>query len=113
MNLQRAGPIRYYRFSSFEEQGIYHAVFTRHGGISPSPWASLNFGASVGDDRARVQHNKEQALSALGIGMNTVYDVYQVHSSDIVITDRPLLENEAHFKADAILTNVPGVTLMM
>ena len=113
MQFYQAGSIKYYRFSSFENQGLYHAVFTRQGGISPSPWESLNFGASVGDDLKRVWQNRESAIAALGIKSNSVYDVYQVHSTEVVLTDRPLAPNEPHIRADAIMTNKPNVTLMM
>jgi YfiH family protein len=113
VQVYQSGPIIYYRFISFDDQGIYHAVFTRHGGISPTPWKSLNFGGSVGDDRNRVQQNKENALATLGIRTDSVYDVYQVHSSEIVHAQRPLSEGEPHIKADALITNTPGVTLMM
>jgi YfiH family protein len=109
----QVGSIKYYRFASFEDKGIYHAFFTRHGGISPAPWKSLNFGASVGDDGKRVLQNKQIALSSIGIGINTVYDLYQVHSNDIVITDHALPPGEEHIKADAMITRMPGVTLLM
>jgi YfiH family protein len=109
----QAGPIKYYKFTTLDDQGIYHAVFTRHGGISPTPWKSLNFGASVGDDKKRVQQNREHALDSLEISADSVYDVYQVHSSYIIYTERPLSENEPHIKADAMITNTPGITLMM
>jgi YfiH family protein len=108
-----AGPIKYYKFSSFDEQCVYHAVFTRHGGISPTPWKSLNFGASVGDDGNRVRQNKENALRVLGVHANSVYDVHQVHSSEIAVTERPLLPDETHINADAMITKTPGITLMM
>jgi purine-nucleoside/S-methyl-5'-thioadenosine phosphorylase / adenosine deaminase len=93
--------------------GVYHAIFTRHGGISPKPWESLNFGASVGDDTSRVVKNRELALCSLGLIPESVYDVYQIHSTNIVVTDRPLNKNETHIKADAILTDRPYVTLLM
>jgi YfiH family protein len=113
VEVYQGGPIKYYKFSSFDERCIYHAVFTRHGGISPTPWKSLNFGASVGDDGNRVRQNKENALAVLGITTDSVYNVHQVHSTEIVHTERPLPANEPHLKADAIITNTPGVTLMM
>jgi YfiH family protein len=113
MQLYQAGSIKYYRFSSFEYQGLYHAVFTRHGGISPTPWKSLNFGASVGDDNKRVKQNRESALAIVDIKLDSVYDVYQVHSTEVVRTDQPLHPEEPHIKADAIITNTPNVTLMM
>jgi YfiH family protein len=105
--------IKYFQFSCFDDQNIYHAVFTRHGGISPTPWKSLNFGASVGDDVNRVSQNKENALAVLGISAVSVYDVHQVHSSEIVHTQSALPAGEPHIKADAMITNTTGVTLMM
>jgi hypothetical protein len=108
-----SGSIKYCKFPSLENYGLYHAVFTRHGGFSPTPWQSLNFGGSVGDDRQRVYKNRETALKTLQIKSDSVYDVFQVHSTIIVKTDRPLALNEEHIKADAIITNKPNVTLMM
>lgn len=113
MPFYEAGNIRYYRFNSYENQGLYHAIFTRHGGFSPAPWQSLNFGASVGDDLHRVIQNREIAVESINLRSESVYDLYQVHSTKIVTTERPLSLNEFHLKADAILTNRPNVTLMM
>jgi len=109
----QAGLIKYYRFSSLENPGLYHAIFTRHGGISPSPWKSLNFGASVGDDIQRVMQNREKALSVLQLKPESVYDTFQIHSTEIVSIDQPLPPNVTHLKADAIITNKPNITLMM
>ena len=67
----------------------------------------------MGDDEKRVQKNKENALAAIGKKVASVYDVHQVHSTEIVITDRALSPGESHIKADAMITNSPGVTLMM
>jgi hypothetical protein len=108
-----SGTIKYYRFTSFEKPGLYHAVFSRHGGVSPSPWKSLNFGATVGDDVERVRQNKISAFNAVGIDLETVYDVYQVHSTEVVQSNRPLPVGAPHQKADAMITNEPGVTLLM
>lgn len=107
------GSIKYYHCTSLENQGLYHAFFTRHGGFSPVPWRSLNFGASVGDDIQRVVRNREIALACLNIKPESVYDVFQIHSTDVVSTERPLAASEEHLKADAIHTNQPGITLMM
>ena len=56
-------------------------------------------------------HNRENALAVLKIKPESVYDVYQVHSTEIVCTDKPLAMGEPHIKADAIITNKPNVTL--
>jgi purine-nucleoside/S-methyl-5'-thioadenosine phosphorylase / adenosine deaminase len=108
-----SGTIKYYRLASFEKPALYHAVFSRHGGISPSPWKSLNFGATVGDQIERVRQNKVSAFNAVGIDLESVYDVYQVHSSEVVQTSKPLAVGMLHQKADAMITNEPGVTLLM
>jgi YfiH family protein len=113
VHVYQIGSIKYYRFPSFESLGLNHAVFTRRGGISPTPWKSLNFGASVGDDINRVKQNRENALAVLGINTKNIYDVYQVHSTEIVVTDKPLAPGESHRKADAIITDRPNITLMM
>jgi YfiH family protein len=107
------GSIKFYKFSTLDTAGVYHAIFTRHGGISPTPWRSLNFGASVGDDYQRVMTNRATALSLLNIPVDSVFDVYQTHSTNIVTTDRSLRPKEQHQTGDALLTNQPGVTLMM
>ena len=85
----------------------------RHGGFSPVPWHSLNFGASVGDVIQRVSRNREIALDCINVKPESVYDVNQIHSMEVVCTDRPLNASETHLKADAIITNHPDVTLMM
>lgn len=108
-----SGYIKYFRCASLEQEGLYHAFFTRHGGISPVPWHSLNFGASVGDEIQRVRQNRDIALDCINLKPESVYDVYQIHSVEVVCTDRPLSASETHLKADAIITNHPGVTLLM
>lgn len=113
MQIYKSGSIIYYKFASLENQGLYHAVFTRHGGISPTPWKSLNFGASVGDDSNRVKQNREKALEILNVKPESIFDVYQVHSNEVILTDRALRQDEPHIKADAMITNSPNVTLLM
>src|SRR5512143_2813375 len=105
--------IRYFTFESLNEVNITHAVLTRRGGTSPSPWASLNVGGLVGDDPERVMENKQRSLRSLGRPVESIYDVWQVHSRDVVCTDAPRPTNVPHLKADAILTDRPGVTLFM
>ena len=105
--------IRYCTFESLEDKRIVHAVITRNGGISPAPWESLNLGGTVGDDPARVSENRRRALQVIGRSHETIYDVWQVHSAEVICTDGPRASNSPHLKADAILTDQPGVTLFM
>jgi polyphenol oxidase len=112
MPFQTKAGIRYYQFLRLGA-GISHAVFTRAGGISPVPWAALNFGGTVGDDPKRVKENRNRALSALGRDPDSVYDVWQVHGTEVAIASAPRNADTPHLEADSILTNVPGVTLLM
>jgi YfiH family protein len=107
----RAG-IRYYRFENLGE-GATQAVFTRQGGLSPEPWASLNFGGTVGDDSERVRKNRQRALTALGFDPASVYDVWQVHGINVAIAEAPRPAAMPPVQADVILTNKPGITLLM
>lgn len=105
--------IRYYTFDSFEDENIKHAVFTRRGGLSPEPWASLNVGGLRGDDPDRVYQNRVRSFQEVGRDPDSVYDVWQVHSADVIWTTGSRPANVRHRKADAILTDRAEVTLFM
>ncbi len=113
MSFSQVDGIRYFAFEALSQSGIAHAVFTRRGGVSPIPWESLNLGGTVGDDTERVVENRRRALCAMGSDAQDVYDVWQVHSTDVVHANRPRLVHEPHVRADAIITDRPGLTLLM
>ena len=101
------------RFYQFESLAVLHAVFTRHGGVSPKPWASLNLGGTVGDEVERVRRNRFLSFEAMGCQPESIFDVWQVHSADVVCADAPRTYEEPYQKADIILTDKPDVTLFM
>ena len=113
MPFHQPDSIRYFTFESLQEKGVVHAIFTRRGGVSPSPWESLNMGATVGDELSRVQENRRRALELLDRTTTSVYDVWQVHSAKVAIARHPESALVTHQEADAILTDQPGITLMM
>ncbi|NTW12433.1 MAG: laccase domain-containing protein, partial [Anaerolineales bacterium] len=102
--------LRFYQFDSLD---VRHAVFTRHGGLSPEPWKSLNLGGTVGDEIERVRGNRFLSFEALGCRPDSIFDVWQVHSADAVCADAPRNFDEPYQKADIILTDKPDVTLFM
>lgn len=112
MPFHQPDSIRYFTFDSFDDAGVIHAVFTRRGGVSPEPWASLNVGGLRGDDPARVLENRVLSFRTLNRIPESVYDVWQVHSAEVISTDLPRA-NLPHRKADAILTDRPAITLFM
>ncbi len=104
--------LRFYSFDIFPNS-VTQAVFTRHGGVSPAPWHSLNLGGSVGDDPAHVAANRIRTFDALGRARASIHDVWLVHGTDIVYADAPRsLENHPE-RADIILTDNPEVSLYM
>ena len=104
--------LRYYVFDIFP-RAVMQAVFTRQGGVSPAPWESLNVGGTVGDDPARVRENRLRSFAALGRTLDSLFDVWQVHSVEAVCAEAPRPANAVHQKADIILTDKPEVTLYM
>jgi len=112
MPFGQIGDLRFFAFESLNRPGLKHAAFTRRGGVSPSPWESLNLGGTVGDDRPRVLENRRRALEVAGRGEESLHEVWQVHSADIVHARAPRGQ-QALVQADAMITSNPQVTLLM
>lgn len=113
MPFHQAGALRYYTFDLFDQHGLIHGLFTRQGGVSPAPWASLNLGGTVGDERANVIENRRRIFSALDRPVESIFDSWQVHGREVICADHPRPLDGPHQKADAILTNQPEISLFM
>jgi len=113
MSFRQSENIKYFIFDSLVDEPVIQAIFTWRGGVSPSPWATLNLGATVGDEFSRVIENRKRAFSAIGCSYDSVFDVWQVHSAEVVCTDKPKSPQTPHLQADVIITDKPGVTLLM
>jgi YfiH family protein len=109
---RQVGSLAYYQFEGLDRPGLMHAVFTRQGGISPVPWSSLNLSISCGDIWDRVAENRELAFSAVDWAVESRFDVWQIHSANVVRTDSPRGGRPMQ-QADAIITDSPGVVLFM
>ena len=112
MPFSQQNGLRYYSFEIFPKN-ITQAVFTRQGGVSPRPWASLNVGGSIGDDITHVRENRIRSFKALGRVPESIHDVWQVHSADVIYADEPRPLDTPYQKADILLTDNPHVTLFM
>jgi YfiH family protein len=103
----------FYRFEGLaEEPGLDHALFTRQGGVSRPPFATLNVGHTVGDDLGAVRVNHERALAALGWRREQVATAGLVHGARVAVVG---LEHRGRvFQAtDGLVTAAPGVALML
>ena len=96
MPFDHSDELRYYQFDIFPKN-VLNAVFTRHGGISPEPWHSLNLSTSVGDEPDRVAGEKD--LSRVGL-VDPPDDVHQGALARPVLADQRVHgageEGEAH-----------------
>ncbi|TLV01581.1 peptidoglycan editing factor PgeF [Dyadobacter luticola] len=91
-------------FADFAE--LIAAESTRHGGVSPAPFQSLNLGGSQ-DTPENVLENNLKFFAALIVPFEKVAKSHQVHGSEIMIVNEP-----GRFEGyDALITNVPGVQL--
>ena len=105
--------LKFFCFGLFDKARVVHGVFTKHGGVSPTPWASLNIGGTVGDSQLNVIENRKRMFDALGRKVESIYDSAQVQGSGVRFVDCPRTLGTPHLPADALLTDVPSVTLML
>lgn len=91
--------------------GVVQGFTTRQGGASQAPFDSLNLGAHVGDTPADVRANRLKLWGALEFGEDRVAMAEQVHGDRVAV-----VAEDSDFLvpgADALVTNVPDLLLMM
>jgi YfiH family protein len=89
---------------------IRHAFFTRQGGVSRGPFASLNCGFGSHDNPADVERNRTIAAAQLNLAPDRLVTCHQIHGTDIVTVERPW-ERTANPRADGMVTTVPDIAL--
>ena len=90
--------------------GIRHGFFTRTGGVSEGVYTSLNGGVGSRDAPAKVAENRARMATALGVSHERLITVYQIHSPDVVVADKPW-SADARPRADAMVTRTPLLAL--
>jgi polyphenol oxidase len=103
----------FYQFEQWRHLPLRHGLFTRLGGTSPGPFASLNMGGNVGDAPANVRANHERMYAAAGVRDDRACSVWQVHSADVVLARRPARNRRWLGSADALITDTPDLPLSM
>jgi YfiH family protein len=93
-------------FSSFAN--LIAAESTRHGGVSPTPFASLNLGINTADNAANVDENRRRFFEAIGAGSTAPFaSSHQVHGIEILHATEP----GRFYGYDALITNQPGLVI--
>ena len=90
--------------------GCSHGFFTRQGGVSAGPYASLNCSLSGQDAPEAIRENRARVAHRLGAGPPNLVGVTQVHGAEVAV-----VEAAWHYgagpRADAMVTNRPGIAL--
>lgn len=108
--VNRAG-LSFYRKTSWRD--VRHGIFTRHGGASRSYWASLNLGASIGDDREAVEENHKRMYAAVAVNPKRALSCWLVHGVNILVANGRTAGREGLEKADAIICDQVDRPLVM
>jgi YfiH family protein len=89
---------------------IRHAFFTREGGVSRGLYATLNGGVGSSDAPDHVAENRARMAAALGVAPERLLSLYQIHSPEVVVADRPW-SGDNRPRADAIVTRTPQLAI--
>lgn len=106
-------------FTHLEDLAIKHGISTRLGGVSKEPFASLNLGLHTGDEADKVKTNRRRFTAAVGVDLLAVTTAEQIHGDKVfsVRQEHAGLGSEEYSQAikgvDALITNVPGIPLML
>lgn len=106
-------------FSHFSAFGLKHGVSARLGGASNEPFTSLNLALHVGDDPDTVRINRQLYCRTLDIPAAALVTAEQIHSDSIhLVTAQDygrgaINYQEAFPETDALITQVPGIPLML
>lgn len=91
-------------------EGFHHTFFSRHGGVSQAPYATMNVSLSVGDATDAVGQNLEIAAKSLGISIEKLFTLSQIHGTKVqVVTAGDRRERVCGLQGDALIAYDPGV----
>ena len=106
------GRLKWYAYESFPDDRVIQGAFTRMGGVSAKPFASLNVGSSVGDDADYVAANHEAIYRALEMEAGSVVSAQQMHGDNVVVVS-PENRGKTLPGTDALISAVPGIVLLL
>ena len=100
-----------YRSALLASHGVRHAFSTRHGGVSPEPFGTMNLGIASApgesDSEANVAANAGRLMDAIGAGTSRMVRVRQVHGS-AVHACAPAAQHLPAPEADAVVSDLPS-----
>ena len=103
-------------YQAAEEISVPHAFTTRYGGVSSGTQESLNLAIGRGDSPGNVEANLRILAKALGFAPEKYVMTWQIHSDIVrVVTEADCngFFHRDYPQCDALVTNTPGVTLLV
>ena len=109
----KSRPVPHFRFPVLSQcAGVYHFIFTRHGGLSEGNYAQLNVSSNVGDDPQKVAANLTKIRDT--IGARCLVSMTQVHGDNIVLLHKgDVVKDTVLGRCDGVVTDAPGVAVMV
>lgn len=105
--------LSYYTFESLDDSGsIIHGISTRHGGVSPAPFHTLNLGRTVGDDPRHVATNLQHWHAALAMDASATVHAVQAQADSVAVVQSSHRGTWVP-GVDALLTVERGLPMMM
>jgi YfiH family protein len=113
MPFRTIADVRCFMFDAFARHvEVTNVVTSRHRGVSPPPYHSLNLGVSTGDDRLNVDANRARLAPLTSSEPDALVLCGQVHSNHVAVVG--FGDAGRRFDAtDAVVTNVPDLPLVI
>lgn len=105
----RPEPLRSPELAALAASGVAHGYFGRVGGVSQGIYAGLNTGPGSDDNPDHVAENRRRVAASMGVSLERLVTVHQVHSPDVVVVTEPF--GAPRPRADGMVTNRPGLAL--
>lgn len=111
--LVRRGAIELFELGPMRIPGLQHAFLTRHHGVSPPPFKSLNFSVMEGDTEQNVKGNWDRLAGSTGIGAERFLTLRQIHGDRIlhVKSGSPGVGVGPGLEYDAVISDARGIAL--
>ena len=116
MRREERGGVVGYRFETLPE-AVEAVVSTRHGGVSPAPFDTLNLGLWTEDEAERVVENRRRLFAAFGLPLERSVWCRQVHADGVAVVGEEDAGRGATGEAtvvpdaDALVTDTPALPL--
>ena len=118
--LKELGQIKYFRCRQLDNTNlVINAFTTRTGGVSITPFDSLNTSYNVNDKESCVVENRKKIFNVLDIDYRNIVSAQQIHKDKIAFIRKEdagkgaFKYSNAIAESDALITNIPAIPLLM